>query len=318
MKSQNKFTVISTFSGGGGSSCGYIKAGGKVLLAVEMDKNAIATYQANFPITPIYKGDIHNLTIKKIKEITGINKGELDILDGSPPCQGFSLSGKKNVCDPRNQLYNEYARLLKSLMPKTFVMENVKGLITGKNKIIFKDILTQLKSCGYNVKVRLMNAKWYNVPQSRERVIFIGIRNDLNKEASHPKPQSKPKTVKESLKNIKPDYIKKPSPLSLKFAKLSKPGNRLSKVHPKGHYFNHYLIDVNKPSPTLIKESLGKFIFPGNYRILTPNEAKILSSFPEDFKLTGSEYEQMARVGNAVPPNLIKAVANHIYNNYLK
>lgn len=179
MNSQNKFTVISTFSGCGGSSLGYQLAGGKVLLAVEMDDNAVETYKLNFPNTPVYHGDIHNLTSDEILKRCNLKPGELDILDGSPPCQGFSTAGKREYCDPRNQLYNEYIRLLRGLQPKVFVMENVSGLVKGKMKLIFKDILTELKASGYNVKVRLMNAMYYNVPQSRQRLIFIGVRNDL-------------------------------------------------------------------------------------------------------------------------------------------
>lgn len=132
MNSQNKFTVISTFSRCGGSSLGYNLAGGKILLAVELDENAVKTYQLNFPSTKIYYGDIHNLTVEKVLELTGLQPGELDILDGSPPCQGFSTAGKRDFCDPRNQLYNEYIRLLKGLQPKVFVMENVSGMFKGK------------------------------------------------------------------------------------------------------------------------------------------------------------------------------------------
>jgi len=313
----HKFTVISTFSGGGGSSCGYIKAGGKVLLAAEYEKNAINTYKANFPNTPIFTKDIKNLTMGTITKITNIEKYELDILDGSPPCQGFSIAGNKNVCDPRNQLYNEYVRLLKNIQPKTFVMENVKGLISGKNKVIFKDILTQLKNCGYNVKARLMNSKWYNTATSRERVIIIGVREDLKKTPSYPKPEKHTITVKEALKDTKPDYKKYLNDTVRRFAKKCKPGESLTKHHPRGSFFNYRMINPNKPLTTILKNSYNQMFFE-DYRILTPNEAKIISSFPENFKLTGTEAEKFGRVGNAVPPNMINAIATHIYNNFLK
>lgn len=317
MKSLDKPGVVSLFSGCGGSSLGYHLAGYKILLAAEWDENAYKTYQLNFPDTKIFKGDIKELTVNAIKQITNLKKGELDLLDGSPPCQGFSLSGKKEVCDPRNQLYHEYVRILQGLQPKTFVMENVTGLIKGKNKVIFKQILIDLKNSGYNVKVKKMNTKYYNVPQSRERIIFIGVRRDLKISPSHPKPQTAPVPIKDALKNVKPEIMEKASPSVLKYIKKVKPGEYASEAHPKGHHFNRYLLDINKPVPTLTTKGYGDYIFPDTYRRLTPNEAKILSSFPEDFKLIGTPHQQFARIGNSVPPNLMKAIAEHIKNNIL-
>lgn len=140
MNSQkNKPSVVSTFSGCGGSSCGYTKAGFKVKLAVEMDNHAVETYKLNFPDTPIYHGDIHNLTTQEVFDITGLSKYELDLFDGSPPCQGFSMTGKRDYCDSKNQLYHEYVRLLDGLQPKTFVMENVPGMVQGNMKLIFSE-----------------------------------------------------------------------------------------------------------------------------------------------------------------------------------
>lgn len=317
MSSQNKFTVISTFSGCGGSSLGYKLAGGKVLLAVEMDDNAVGTYKLNFKDTPVYHGDIHNLTVEKVFEITGLKPGELDILDGSPPCQGFSTAGKREFCDPRNQLYKEYIRLLKGLQPKVFVMENVSGLVKGKMKLIFKDILTELKEAGYNVKVRLMNAKYYNVPQSRQRLIFIGVRNDLNITPSHPKPESKPITVKEALNGITPDNIFTNLNYLIPYLKLMKQGEQASKYHPKGSYFNSVRLHNNKPAPTLPKSGFKQYIHPTEDRPIDIKEAKIIQSFPSTFKFVGKFEEQWARIGNSVPPNFMKAIATHIYKNIL-
>ena len=105
--------------------------------------------------------------------------GELDLLDGSPPCQGFSTAGKRRMNDGRNQLFREYIRLLRGLKPKVFVMENVSGMVKGKMKLIFAEIIRELKASGYHVKARLMNAMYYGVPQSRQRMIIIGVREDI-------------------------------------------------------------------------------------------------------------------------------------------
>src|ERR1035438_8286507 len=145
----SEFKVISTFSGCGGSSLGYQMAGGKVLLAVEWDKNAVETYRLNFPDTPIYHGDIAKLSVQECLDRTGLKAGELDILDGSPPCQGFSTAGKRNFDDSRNQLFREYVRMLRGLQPKVFVMENVSGMVKGQMKLIFVEILKELKASGY-------------------------------------------------------------------------------------------------------------------------------------------------------------------------
>ncbi len=124
----SKPSVVSTFSGTGGSSLGYEQAGCKVVLAVEFDKHAQACYRLNFPKTDLFAGDIHDLSVDAALERTGLGPGELDIFDGSPPCQGFSSSGTRNVSDPRNQLFGQYVRLLSGFAPRAFVMENVAGI----------------------------------------------------------------------------------------------------------------------------------------------------------------------------------------------
>ena len=180
-RAKNAPTVISTFAGGGGSSLGYSMAGYKELLAVEWDNNAVETFKLNFPDVPVYHGDISKLSVKQCMKLAGLkNEGELDLLDGSPPCQGFSVSGKRDFSDNRNLLFNEYVRLLRGLKPKVFIMENVKGLVIGKMKLIFADIMRELKASGYNVVCKLMNAKYFYVPQVRNRLIFIGVRNDIH------------------------------------------------------------------------------------------------------------------------------------------
>lgn len=319
MKSQNKkFNVVSTFAGCGGSSLGYTLAGGKVLLAVEWDDNAVESYRANFPNTPIFHGDIKNLTVEKVLETIKLKPYELDILDGSPPCQGFSISGKRDFCDLKNQLYNEYIRLLKGLMPKTFIMENVKGMLQGNMKLIFKDILTQLKKAGYNVQVKLMNSQWYNTATSRERVIFIGVRKDLHIKPSHPKPSHKPITVKEALKNIKPTEIRySGNPKVRYWLRKTKPGESIAKNHPNNTYFNYRKIDINKPCPTITRTGSDQYFMPNN-RIVTVNELKVLQSFPPDYILKGTEEQQHSRVGNSVPPQLMKHIATHVYENILQ
>lgn len=172
------FTYISLFAGCGGSSLGYKWAGGIGLAAVEFDANAAATYRLNFD-TPVIERDIAKVTAEELLQVAGLGVGQLDVLDGSPPCQGFSTAGKRQWGDPRNSLFREYVRLVEGLQPRVFVMENVSGLVKGKMKLAFKVIMESLKATGYTVRCKLLDAAWFNVPQHRKRLIWIGVRPDV-------------------------------------------------------------------------------------------------------------------------------------------
>ena len=143
-------TVISLFAGCGGSSLGYKMAGYKELLAIEWDNNAVETFKLNFSEVPIWKRDIREVKGKEILDFLNIKKGELDLLDGSPPCQGFSTAGKRIVTDDRNDLILENIRLIEELEPKVFVIENVSGMIKGKMKGLFIEYMRLMKSLNFS------------------------------------------------------------------------------------------------------------------------------------------------------------------------
>ena len=172
-------TVIGLFTGCGGSSLGFHYSGYRELLAVDYEPNATETFALNFAQSPVITADVRQLTGQEIMKITGVKKGELYCLQGSPPCQGFSTSGDRKLFDSRNQLYKDMARIVNDLQPKIFVMENVSGMVKSHMKIIFKNCLKTFESCGYSLQYKIMNAQYYQVPQSRKRLILIGIRNDL-------------------------------------------------------------------------------------------------------------------------------------------
>lgn len=311
-------TVISTFAGCGGSSLGYQMTGYKELLAIEWDKNAVETFKLNFTDVPVWQRDIATVTADEIFEFTGLKKGELFLFDGSPPCQGFSTAGKREVNDSRNDLFKEYCRLLNDLQPKVFVMENVSGMIKGKMKGKFIQIIQELRSCGYNVKCKLMNAMWYNVPQSRERLIFIGIRNDLGIEPSFPKPKTEFISIKKALAGLTDigEVYTKTSPKFNLIVPKMKEGSQGTDVMGVTTGFQMVKPFANKPSPTISKTCTGTWfsgmIHPNYPRLFTINELKRLGSFPDSYKLIGKFQEQWARIGNSVPPNLMKAIASHI------
>lgn len=314
------FNVISTFAGCGGSSLGYKWAGGKVLAAVEWDENAVQTYRLNHKGTHVLHRDIATVTAQELLDLTGLQVGELDIFDGSPPCQGFSTAGKRQIDDPRNSLFKEYVRLLRGLQPKCFVMENVSGMVKGQMKHVFAIAMRELKASGYQVKCQLMNAMYFGVPQSRERVIFIGVRNDLRMAPSHPQAQMKPITVSQALQNAPQETPA--HPLSGKFGNLSKrlkQGQSISDLTGSYGHGNARLA-ANKPAPTIVKTAMfgaPKVIHPTEDRGLSIGEVKRLASFPDAFKFEGKWEEAWARIGNCVPPLLHKAVAEHIYTRIL-
>lgn len=319
-KAENAPTVISTFAGCGGSSLGYSMAGFHELLAVEWDDNAVETFRLNFPDVPVYHGDIAKLSVDECLSLAGIKAGELDVLDGSPPCQGFSTAGKRQIDDDRNQLFREYVRLLQGLKPRVFVMENVSGMVKGVMRFVFVEILKELKASGYRVSARVLNAMYFGVPQSRERIIFIGVRNDLGIEPSHPKPQTKPITIMSVIKNADITGLPKFNDRYAKLYYQVPQGGNASNVIGKG-YNSCVRPNPNRPSPTLPKTQTGHgfatIAHPTEKRALSIGEAKRISSFPDSFKLIGTYSVQWERIGNSVPPNLMRAIAEHIKANIL-
>ncbi|MBU1126718.1 DNA cytosine methyltransferase [Patescibacteria group bacterium] len=319
-----ELTVISIFAGAGGSSLGYKQAGFKELLAIEWDKNAVETFKLNFPEVPVWQRDIREVKADEILEFCKIKKGELDVLDGSPPCQGFSTAGKRQVSDERNDLFLPYANLIRGLQPKIFVMENVSGLIKGKMKGKFIEIMIILKSLDYQVKCKLMNAKYYQVPQSRERLIWIGVRKDLGIKPSYSEPSKKIIMIREAFKNC-PDGLKQED-FTGKRLELSKKIRRwgCGSDIVTGYSFNLKRLDWNKPSRTIIKQ-IGKsdsnygggLIHPDKNRHLTIPELKRIATFPDTFHFIGKFEEQWARIGNSVPPKMMEAIARNIKDKIL-
>ena len=314
MKAQKKPTVISLFAGCGGSSLGYRLVGCDERLAVEYDDNAVKTLRLNFPDLQIYHGDVADLSVERCLEISRLAKGELDVLDGSPPCQGFSVAGHRKINDVRNTLFREYVRLLGGLKPKAFIMENVRGLVLGAMKRTFLTIISELRACGYRVKAQLMNAQYYNVPQSRERVIFVGIREDLGIEPSHPKPQTRPISLCVALKGADTSGTPKLGDKYGRTWKLLKPGQNCGKI--MGVAFQTCKVNPLRPSPTLMKSQTGRgfatLMHWSECRALSIGEGKRIASFPDDFRFLGGYQEQWSRIGNCVPPNMMRAIAEHV------
>lgn len=314
-KSPDAPTLISLFAGCGGSSLGYSMAGYRELLAVEWNDNAVATFKLNFPDVPVYHGDICKLTVKQVLKRTSLEPGELDLLDGSPPCQGFSTAGKRQLDDPRNSLAMEFVRLLRGLRPKVFVMENVSGLVKGKMKLVFAEIMRELKVSGYNVKCRLMNAMYFQVPQSRQRLIWIGIRNSFEIEPKFLKPKSRLITVKNAFDSIYqgpvvyPDYNTALGQCCLNM----KPGQSADQYWKKNWGYQLIRLVWDKVAPTVSKGGGATgHIHPAEPRKVSISELKRLCSFSDQFETVGKRTTVQNRLGNSVPPLFMRAIAGHI------
>ncbi len=307
----NAPTVISTCAGGGGSSLGYSMAGYRELLAVEWDDNAVETFKLNFPDVPVYHGDIAKLSVEECLQLAGVKEEELDLLDSSPPCQGLSSAGKRDLNDPRNQLFHEFVRLLRGLKPKVFVMENVPGLVKGKMKLIFAEIMRELKASGYQVRCKKLNAMYFYVPQSRERLIFIGVRNNLGLEASHPKAESRPVTVREAVMDIR-DMIGQKSPIASSLKK--KRWNNTKRGGNHKDRFSLSRLTWNKPSVTIQKTATGStgLMHPDQPRELHEFELKRIGSFPDNYLFSGKWINILNRIGDSVPPLLMRSIADHV------
>lgn len=287
MSSRSEFTYLSTFAGCGGSSLGYKWAGGHGVAAVEFDANAAETYRLNFPHTPVLQRDIATVTVDELLALTGLQVGELDILDGSPPCQGFSTAGKREFSDPRNSLFKEYVRLIEGLQPKVFVMENVSGMVKGKMKLIFREIMLALKATGYTVRCKLLNAMYYEVPQSRERLIWIGVRGDLGNEPGFPEPVGKPSG---------PDKL----------------DSRPTKYSDR-RYGDKIAIN-GQPVPTIAKMSR---MFWSRDEEFGPLSYAAAASFPREYRWLGTLKDVKNRIGNSVPPRFMYHIAAHIRDHVL-
>lgn len=210
----NGLTAVSTFTGCGGGSLGLRWAGYDVRYASEFVPAAAATYRANFPDTPLDTRDIRKVTGAEILEQARLEVGELDLLEGSPPCASFSMSGSRDkhwgdvkkysdVEQRVDDLFFEFVRILDELQPRVFIAENVPGLNVGVAKGYLKEIAAAMSGVGYTVGAKILDASWLGVPQARRRLIFMGMRNDLNLSPVFPEPLGYSYSISDALPWIK-------------------------------------------------------------------------------------------------------------------
>lgn len=194
---------IDLFSGAGGMSLGFEKAGFDIAASVEIDPIHCAAHKFNFPLCTTICASVENLSGDDIRKLAGLENKDIDVVFGGAPCQGFSLIGKRALDDPRNQLVSHFVRLVSELSPKFCVFENVKGLTIGKHAKFLGEIIESLNDAGYSVLTpyQVLNASKFGVPQSRERLFLIAAKKGQNM-PSYPKPLEYSVTVGDAISDL--------------------------------------------------------------------------------------------------------------------
>lgn len=321
--------AIDLFSGAGGLSIGVQAAGFQIVLAVENDRYASTTYRRNHPETHV-----------EGQEITKVNfqswVGMIDLVAGGPPCQPFSVAGNQRAAEDERDCVPHFIDVVELLQPRAFIMENVAGLTTSKNRKYLEQVILRLQSLGYFVNAEVLDAAYYGVAQFRRRLFVVGLRNQLFK---FPKPTHGPGTsqplvtAREVLLNTPHDepnraivtYAKKPilrpgpydgmlvngggRPINLDEPCQTIPatagGNRTHIIDEHGVFpdYHRYLLSGGEPKTGVVE----------GVRRLTVRESARIQGFPDDYVFTGPSSSLYRQVGNAVPPRLAEVVAREVY-----
>lgn len=342
---KKKYTFIDLFAGCGGLSLGFEMAGFTGLLAIDNWKDALTTYLYNRKDAKILCGDLSVIDPSVIKK--EYNVSSVDVIIGGPPCQGFSVAGKRIIEDERNKLYKAFVGFVDCFRPHAFVMENVPNILSIGNGVVRDSIISDFEKIGYNVSVQVLKASDYGVPQNRRRAIFVGLAN--GKKFLFPKPLGKEHVTSfDALSDLTEDSIPDGSPYPIE--PISE-YQRYSRIGSKGIY-NHQITNHNEKT----KEIIALVPDGGNYkdlpielqqtrkvhiawtrlcsskpsftidcghnhhfhykynRVPTARESARLQSFPDKFVFLGSRGSQLRQIGNAVPPLMANAISKQLIN----
>ncbi len=343
-KLTKSYNVIDLFCGIGGFSRGFEMTGNfETILGVDCWNVALDTFKINHEKSKFVENDIKLLDKNFWKDY--INK--VDVIIAGPPCQGFSMSGKRDVLDERNDLVKEVIRVASILKPKIVIVENVVGLLSMKThdgKNVKEEIMSGFKKLGYNVEYKVLTASDYGVPQNRKRVLFIASKGEkiIFPQPTHGDKLKRVVTVGDALSNI-PDRGKKYKKPQNDYQELMA-GNSVILNHdpifhddkvirrmqavPQGgnwqdipkelgqgggkHSNNYRRLKEDEPSITIKHVSKSMIIHPKYDRTPTVREIARIQSFNDDFEMVGTKYEQYQQLANAVPPLLAKAIANSV------
>jgi DNA (cytosine-5)-methyltransferase 1 len=316
---------IEVCSGAGGLSSGFINNGFSPIFLNEIDKTCCETLKLNHPNTLIIQDSMENIDLQKYINIS------IDVLMGGVPCQSFSHAGKRlGLEDERGNLILSFIKMIIKLKPKIFLIENVKGLKSHNRGHTFEFILNTINDTNmYKTKWKILNSNDYNVPQKRERMIIIGVRNDINKEYKYPIPSLYKPVLNDVLLdcpisdgNIYNDYKKKIMDLIPEGGCWVDLPIDLQKEYMKGSYNSGggkrgicRRLSMNKPSLTLLttpSQKQTERCHPLETRPLQILEYSRIQTFPDNYKFAGSLSKKYKQIGNAVPVNMANALAKSI------
>lgn len=324
----SNLNVIDLFCGCGGMSKGLIDAGLNIIAGIDVWDKAVVSYNKNFSHHQAYCEDLTQLSPEKFEELYNKDKKAVDVLVGGPPCQSFSIAGRRDKDDPRNTLFMEYVKYLDYFRPKAFIMENVIGLLSkktasgedtsGGEKVI--DIIMELLNRDYNCIITKLYASDFEVPQNRRRVIIIGIRKDLGIFPKEPEPVIKSvedripvRTVLLRKEDVDAKYY-------LSEKALAGIENKRAVSKAKGFGFGAQMLDVDKPSYTIPArywkdgyDALVKYN-DNEIRRLTILELKRIQSFPDNYIIEGSNKDVIIQIGNAVACKLAYHLGKYLVN----
>lgn len=343
-----KYTCIDSFCGAGGLGLGLKRAGFDILFSFDIDQTCIDTINSNqkyFQHSAV-QADIADMLGGNLLKECDLQRGELFLLAGGPPCQGFSVQRRGSDTDIRNELVLKYGQLIDELYPMFFVMENVSGLGGKRGKTILEQLIEQAETIGYTVHVNLLDAQEYGVPQRRKRYIIVGERKDISSYYEYPAKTSKRRTVRDTIGYLPvppkdgTDYPGIPwhrrdklSPLNLKRINALKEGqgrddlptDLLADCHKIASdvigYRNVYgRMSWDEVAPTITARfdsfTRGKFGHPDQPRSISLREGALLQTFPIDFVFTGNKVDVARQIGNAVPPILAELIGKSIIDCY--
>jgi DNA (cytosine-5)-methyltransferase 1 len=327
------FTAIELFAGAGGLALGIEKAGFKTLGLIEFDKDASDTLKNNRPRWNVVHDDIANISPLDLSRLFKVQVGELDLLSGGAPCQSFSYAGKRlGLEDARGTLFYHYAVFLRKLQPKIFLFENVRGLLTHDKGCTYQTILDIFSDEGYTIQKEILNAWDYGVLQKRERLITIGIRNDLVGELNVDFPEKH--EYKPVLRDVLVDV---PDSEGVQYSEYKR---RIFELVPPGGYWRdipeeiakEYMkscwemeggrtgilrrLSLDEPSLTVLTSPSQKQTdrcHPIDARPFTIRENARIQGFPDEWMFCGRIGSQYKQVGNAVPVQLAFEIAREMH-----
>ncbi|MDZ7746681.1 MAG: DNA cytosine methyltransferase [Halobacteriales archaeon] len=317
--------TLDLFCGGGGLSTGFEQAGYDIVAGIDVNRDFLDTFEHNHEHSLAIEADLNEVDPATFYDEHGIDTDEIDVVIGGPPCKGFSIAGKRDPEDERNSLVGSFIDHVAYVEPKLFVMENVPGIKSMEDGDVMRKIHQRYDEIGYSVKHETLNAADYGVPQARRRVVFIG-RAD-REVPTFPDRTHRPSdqttltgatlepyaTVREALVEKEFDGL----PNHDKTNHSDDMVERIAEVEAGDSLYESFgdswrRLEMDKPSPTVKENHNAPFIHPVEHRVGTVRECAVLQTFPDDYAFQGPKSKQLKIVGNAVPVELGRVIAEAV------